>query len=105
MTRSLRILAAILVTQLAMASGCVYSPTGPGIVYMNVKGPLSSSVGTRTLKQGKSCQLVIAALFALGDASVETAKVEGGISEVTSIDHESFNVLGFGSFCTVVTGS
>ena len=33
-----------------------------------------------------------------------TAKRDGGITEVTTVDHESFNLLGFGSFCTIVYG-
>ena len=44
-------------------------------------------------------------LFAWGDASIETAKRNGGITEVTTIDHKSSNLIGFGSFCTVVYGS
>lgn len=89
----------------AFGTGCVYSPTGPGIIYMNVKGPIDPYEGTRTTKTGEACQMTFLALFALGDASVETAKRNGDIREVTTIDHKSFNVLGFGSFCTVIHGT
>jgi len=53
---------------------------------------------------GESCARVMLALFAWGDASIETAKRNAGITEVTTVDHESFNFLGFGSFCTIVHG-
>lgn len=96
--------ALILAVGLAFGTGCVQSPTGPGIIYMNVKGPLSSARGTGTSRKGKSCARVALALFAWGDASIETAKRDGNITEVTTIDHESFNLLGFGSFCTLVYG-
>ena len=103
----MRLLCALLVLTvgLAFGTGCVMSPTGPGIIYMNVKGPLGPASGTSTAKTGESCARVFLALFAWGDASIETAKRNGGISEVTTIDHKSFNFIGFGSFCTIITGS
>jgi hypothetical protein len=111
MTRSgVRIKASLMMALLAVVfvsvgTGCVQSPTGPGLIYMNVKGPLGPAGGTATPKVGKSCARVVLALFAWGDASIETAKRNGGITEVTTLDHTSFNLLGFGSFCTVVHGS
>jgi len=47
---------------------------------------------------------VFLALFAWGDASIESAKRDGNITEVTTIDHESFHLIGFGAFCTIVYG-
>lgn len=103
----MRIMVVALIAALALAMstvGCVQSPTGPGLIYMNVKGPLGPAGGEATSKSGKSCARVVLALFAWGDASIESAKRAGRISEVTTIDHESFNFIGFGSFCTVVYG-
>lgn len=90
---------------LLASTGCVQSPTGPGILYMNVKGPLGPSAGTERLRRGESCARVALALFAWGDASIESAKRAGGITQVTTVDHHSRNLIGFGSFCTVVYGS
>lgn len=90
---------------LVSMSGCVQSPTGPGILYMNVKGPLGPAAGMDTPRRGKSCARVALALFAWGDASIEAAKRDGGITQVTTVDHHSKNLIGFGSFCTVVYGS
>jgi len=84
--------------------GCVQSPTGPGLIYMNVKGPLGPADGQSAAKTGRSCAGVALALFAWGDASIEAAKRAGGIRTVTTVDHQSRNILGFGSFCTVVYG-
>ena len=36
------------------------------------------------------------------DASTQR---DGGITQVTTVDHHSKNLIGFGSFCTVVYGS
>jgi hypothetical protein len=90
---------------LGVGTACVQSPTGPGLIYMNVKGPLGSAGGVDTPKVGESCARVILALFAWGDASIESAKRNAGITQVATVDHRSFNLLGFGSFCTVVHGS
>jgi hypothetical protein len=71
---------------------------------MNVKGPLGPASGTSAMRSGKACARVVLALIAWGDASIESAKRNGGISEVATVDHESNNFIGFGSFCTVVYG-
>jgi hypothetical protein len=90
---------------IGFGAGCVQSPTGPGILYMDVKGPLAVAAGTETPKVGKSCARVFLALFAWGDASIESAKRNANITVVTTVDHQSFNFVGFGSFCTLVYGS
>ena len=89
---------------LAFGVGCVQSPTGPGLIYMNVQGPLGPASGTATSKKGEACASVFLALFAWGDASIEAAKRNGRITEVTTLDHRSKNFIGFGSFCTIVYG-
>ena len=94
----------VLALSLVFSVGCVQSPTGPGILYMNVKGPMGPAGGTSAMRSGRACANVILALIAWGDASIESAKRNGGISEVTTVDHESTNFVGFGSFCTVVYG-
>ena len=71
---------------------------------MNVQGPLGPASGTATAKKGEACASVFLALFAWGDASIERAKRDGRITEVTTIDHHSTNFIGFGSFCTIVYG-
>jgi hypothetical protein len=103
---SMRALCVLLVLAIVMAfgTGCVQSPTGPALIYMDVKGPLGPAGGTATTKMGKSCARVFLALFAWGDASIASAKRNAGIIEVTTVDHASFNFVGFGSFCTLVYG-
>ena len=95
----------ILCVGLMFGTGCVQSPTGPGLIFMNVKGPLGPAGGTDTSRKGEACARVIFQLFAWGDASIETAKRNGRITEVTTVDHHSFNLIGFASFCTLVYGS
>ena len=85
-------------------SACVASPVA-GSLYMNVKGPIAPTTATATDKQGTACASTILGLVASGDASVDAAKKKAGITEVSSVDHSSFNVLGiYGKFCSIVTG-
>ena len=93
-----------LAVALGFSFACVQSPTGPGLIYMDVKGPLGPGDGVEVSKRGQACANTFLALFATGDASIEAAKRAGGITQITTLDHHSTNVLGFGSFCTIVYG-
>ena len=50
---------------LLLPLGCVYSPTGPGILYMDVKGPMGPAKGTGTGKVGRACARTFLVLFAM----------------------------------------
>lgn len=86
--------------------GCAVaaSPTN-GVLLTNVKGPINANEGTDTSKEGKSCAKNILGLVALGDASIEAAKKDGGISKITTVDHTTSRILGlYAQFCTVAYG-
>ena len=83
------------------ALGCVYSHAGPGFLYMDVKGPLGPSDGSGS-KQGQACANNIFGLAAVGDATIDNAKSKGGIGDAKTVSYHSKNILGFGTFCTVV---
>ena len=104
----MRAICALVILAMSVAfvgTGCVQSPTGPALIYMNVKGPIAAAGTTSPARIGKSCARVFLAVIAWGDASIAAAKRNGGITDVTTVDHESFNLIGFGSFCTVVHGA
>ena len=86
-----------------LTTGCVYSHAGPGILYMDVEGPLGTAVedGNRV---GKACATNFFALVAWGDASLDVAKRDGAIKTVREVSYKSTNILGFQKFCAVVTG-
>ena len=90
-------------------SGCmiVESPIkgilGTEVIWGDVAGKTSP---TETQKQGKACAESILGLIARGDASVRAAKENGGISEVSSVDHSARNFLNIvGEWCTLVRGN
>jgi hypothetical protein len=88
-------------------SGCAMA--GPGLLTGGIyQGyTVGSSVGPGAPgKTGESCAMSILGAVAIGDASVDAAKKAGGITQVATIDHESFSILGiYGNVCTVVKGS
>lgn len=75
-----------------------------GFWFSDVKGPEAVAGGAAT-KTGEACATSILGLIATGDASIETAKKAGGITEVSHVDHHSTSILGlFAKYCTEVRG-
>jgi hypothetical protein len=91
------------------------SVTGCMIVDAPVMGVLGSRVrwgefaqgdDKANQKEGKACMETILGLIAHGDASVRAAKLDGGITEVSVVDHSARNFLNIvGEYCTVVRGT
>jgi hypothetical protein len=103
MSKSLA-LAALAVLPLA---GCaiVSSPVGNGLLFTQVKAPVLANEGPRGTKTGTSKAMNALGLIAMGDASIETAAKQGGITKITHIDHDSFSVLFlFSSYTITVYG-
>ena len=86
-------------------AGCmtVASPA-IGVLFTEVKYGDTATTATGN-KTGKACATSILGWVAQGDASVTAAKANGGISEVSLVDHTAKNILGiFGEWCTIVKG-
>ena len=99
------VLLSFLVLPLWLGTGCMGVATpAVGILITDVKwdGHTSGKQGPKT---GKACAKSVLALVASGDASIEAAAAEGGITNVTSVDHESTWTLLFGEYCTIVHGT
>ncbi len=97
--------------------GLVVGLSGCMIVDSPIKGVLGTEVlwgdiatgkagsASPNSKEGKACAESILGLLARGDASVRAAKENGGITEVTSVDHSARNFLNIvGEWCTIVKG-
>lgn len=89
-----------------LVSGCatVASPV-QGAWFTGVEWGTQVPAGSPGSRSGEaSCQTILG-LIATGDASVEAAARNGGISKVMTVDHKSFSVMGvYGKFTTKVTG-
>jgi hypothetical protein len=93
---------------LFVLSGCAAAALAPvnGWVYSDVIGPLGATSVPKATRAGMSCAASYLGWVALGDAGIEAAKRSGGISEVASVDHQSWSVLGlYARFCTLVHGN
>ena len=70
---------------------------------------LPIKVDGKASKEGKSCKnyvFLISNLFSSYDISVETARLKGGITEITSIDEETTTFIPlFQRTCTIVKGN
>ena len=77
-----------------------------GFIYTDIqyaKTVTSNQAGNRT---GEACASSILGAVATGDMSIETARRNGGITLMTSVDQTAFSVLGpaYTKMCTVVRG-
>ena len=90
-----------------LLGGCtIVDSPAKGVIFSIVEGPITATSVIKNPRRGESCAFSILGLVAWGNASIHGAKGAGGVQEVSSVDHESFNLLGvFGYYCTVVRGS
>ena len=86
-----------------MLTGC--STSMPvGVLYTQVDLPVTATTSSGA-KQGTAQCTSILSMVATGDCSIEAAKKNGGISEVSSIDWKAMNILGlYGEYKVRVTG-
>ena len=69
----------------------------PGCFYTNISVPLDTDLQETDLgdKVGRSEYQVVLGLFAWGDAGMQAAAEDGGITTLKHADLEIFSVLGF----------
>ncbi len=100
-----KLIAATTVSATVLLTGCAtgLSPVGTGLI-TDVKGPLAAT-GEAGTKTGKACANTILGLINKGDASIEAAKKDGGISVVATADYHTKGFYPFfGDTCVHVTG-
>lgn len=89
-------------------TGCA-TATAPvnGLLYSNVSAPLMvTGSADKPTKVGRSYARSFFGLYATGDATIETAAKNGGITKIHHVDHESQVILGvIADYTTVVYGN
>lgn len=87
---------------MSVTSCASYEPRGA--IYTDATMGQAAS-GATGVKTGQACAKSYVGLIATGDASIAAAKTAGGITQVSSVDHHTTNILGaYGEYCTVVKG-
>ena len=90
-----------------LSSGCAMSMNNPvtGALYSGTQGATAATSNPIGGKKGESCAMSILGIIGLGDSSIATAAKAGGVSKVSTVDSNNFQVLGiYAKNCTVVTG-
>ena len=87
-----------------LLTGCAVNKASPltGIIYTDVKAPVSATSNATYSKVGTASAISILGIVALGDASIHTAMANGGITKIHHVDFESGNILGFYAKYTVI---
>ncbi len=95
-------------TLLTAVAAVVLSSCGAprvGAIYTDVKAPVAAGSGGGS-RVGVATSTTYLGLIATGDASIATAKKNGGISSVSSVDEEIKSVLGIiTTYKTTVRGN
>ncbi|HPN84621.1 MAG TPA: TRL-like family protein [Victivallales bacterium] len=96
---------ALFVGIIAVAGGCA-SAIPQGILYTEVKLPVSSADGqVLYTRSGSSEAKSFLGLVAFGDASITQAVQSGGIKQIKYVDYQATNFLGIlGTYKTTVYG-
>ncbi len=101
------LLTAFAVSAVALSTGCAMTPP-QGTCFTQIKLPGQLVSNNKSSKTGKSTYVSWLAMFATGDASIEAAKKDGNITEVTSVDYEVTSEIPLGIktvWTTIVHGN
>lgn len=96
----------LLVSVSFLVLGCA-TPYPYGALYTGIKSPVAVGGGDVSTysKIGTAISTSYLGLIATGDASIETAKSNGGITNVKYVDYKAENILGLiGTYTTTVYG-
>lgn len=101
-----KILTICFIAAVALLSGCA-TTVPQGSLFTDVKVPVSAAANNKSdnLKVGKSYCKSYLGLVTQGDASIEAAKKNGGITKVVSVDWKAKSILGLvGEYECIVYG-
>ena len=91
----------------ALLTGCAAMAVSPitGGLYTDVKAPVTATANPTYSKVGTASCLSILGIIGIGDASIEAAARNGGITKIHHVDYRSTNILGiYAKFTVYVYG-
>ena len=95
---------AALAVSAVVLSSCAISPVG--FVYTDTTLPVTATSAVSGGKVGTATSTTYLGLWAEGDASIDAAKKNGGISTVSSVDEKVHSILGIiTTYTTTVRGN
>lgn len=94
----------LLLVSLLLLAGCATFPVN-GLLYSDVVAPGTATSNQAGVRVGEACAKSFLGLFAWGDAGIETARRNGGITLITSVDQSvAGSPLFYARYCTIVRG-
>ncbi len=85
-----------------LSTGCAFvAAPVTGVVYTSTKAPIVATSNELGTKVGTGEATSILGIAATGDASIQTAARNAGISKISHVDYEAFSVLGIFARVTV----
>lgn len=104
--RKLKLLLIVPCIALMLSScGAFVSSPLPGVIYTDVKSPVTATSNENSTKVGTSEAVSILGWVATGDASIDAAAKSAGITKIHHVDQQSTSVLGiFAKYTIYVYG-
>lgn len=91
-----------------LGTGCASFSMGVplnGFLFNGVSTGIAATSNQAGNRVGEACASSILGLVAMGDSTIETARRNGGITLITSVDNSFTSILGlYASYCTHVRG-
>lgn len=83
-----------LVLMALVLGGCAIGPYQPGFLYSGHSAPVTATGSDKEcVKMGESEAINVLGMVSMGDGSIDAAKKNGQITEVSSVDYEQFSIL------------
>ncbi len=101
--KKLLIYLSVVLLSSSLMIGCAAYAVSPvlGGLYTDVKAPITATSNTSYSKMGSASASSILGLIAVGDASINTAAKNGGITRIHHVDFKSTSILGIYATYTV----
>jgi hypothetical protein len=93
-------------TAITLLGGCAMAKSPvTGLWYTDTHAGLGATSNQAGNRVGEACASTVLGLIAGGDASIEAARRNGGITMISSVDEHSKSVFGiWAEYCTIVRG-
>lgn len=76
-----------------------------GLLYADIQDSVQATSNQTGNRVGEACASSILGLVAFGDATIESARRNGGITMISSVDEHMSNILGvYSKYCTIARG-
>lgn len=76
-----------------------------GTLYLDATAGEAATSNSGASKSGEACASSILGLVGTGDASIDAAAKNAGITRIAYVDGKSTNILGiYATYCTIVHG-